>query len=148
MQMFSAADAVKVHVMQLDPGDYLLESLRELIATQNIRNGAVISGIGTLDECTMHMVASAGMPPVEVFPRWDKVGLELTSMQGIIAAGVPHIHMIISMPTGAIGGHLEEGCRILYLGEVVVLEFAGLDLTREPTEANIMKLTRRTSPPQ
>ena len=52
--------------------------------------------------------------------------------------------MIISMPTGAIGGHLEEGCRILYLGEVVVLEFAGLDLTREPTEANIMKLTRRT----
>lgn len=146
MQRFSAAGAVKVHVMQFDPGDYLLESLRELLSREKIRNGAVISGIGTLDECTMHMVTSAGMPPVEVFPRWDKVGLELVSMQGIIADGIPHIHMTISTATGAVGGHLEEGCRILYLGEVVVLEFPGLDLTRVPTEGNIMKLTSRTSP--
>ena len=108
----------------------------------------MISGIGTLDECTMHMVTSSGMPPVEVFPRWDKVGLELVSMQGIIADGIPHIHMTISMATGAVGGHLEEGCRILYLGEMVVLELPGLDLTRVPTKGNIMKLTNRTAKQQ
>ena len=143
MRSFSGADAVIVHVIQLAPGDYVLESLREFLAEKDIKNGAVISGIGTLDQCTMHMVTTAGLPPVEVFPHWENVGLELVSMQGVIADGVPHIHMTISTFTGAVGGPLEERCRILYLGEIVVLEFPGLGLTRVLNQSSIPTLTRR-----
>jgi len=143
MRSFSGADVVKVHVMQLAPGDYVLESLREFLAEKGIKDGAVVSGIGTLDECTMHMVTTAGLPPVEVYPRWENVGLELVSMQGVIADGMPHIHMTVSTFSGAVGGHLEERCRILYLGEIVVLEFPGLGLTRVPNHSNIPTLTRR-----
>jgi len=146
MRSFSGADAVIVHVIQLAPGDYVLESLREFLAEKDIKNGAVISGIGTLDQCTMHMVTTAGLPPVEVYPHWEDVGLELVSMQGVIADGIPHIHMTVSTFTGAVGGHLEEKCRILYLGEIVLLEFPGLDLTRVPNQSNIMTLTSRVAP--
>lgn len=149
MQSFSGSNAVKVHVIQLAAGDYLLESLRAFLKEKDIRDGAVISGIGTLDECTMHMVTTTGLPIVETYPRWEKVGLELVSMQGLIAYGFPHIHMTISTPTGAVGGHLEERCRILYLGEIVVLEFPGMALTRVAGDPSGVKtLTRLVATPE
>ncbi len=44
--------------------------------------------------------------------------IELIGLQGFIVDGQPHLHVTISDTEGAYGGHLEPGCRILYLGEV------------------------------
>ena len=65
-------------------------------------------------------------------------------MQGVIADGTPHIHMNVSTKDSAIGGHLEPGCRVLYLAEVVILEFDGLSLTRVPSELDVLKLVPAT----
>jgi predicted DNA-binding protein with PD1-like motif len=46
----------------------------------------------------------------------------------------------LSSPKGAFGGHLEKGCRILYLGEVTLLKYAGPPLTRKENENGISLL--------
>jgi len=66
--------------------------------------------------------------------------LELFSLIGIIADGKPHLHAVVSDCERAYAEHLEEGCRTLYLAEIVVLEVKSVDLTRIRDERNILKL--------
>lgn len=128
------------HVLQFDPDDLLLEGILDFLDTAGVRNGVVVSGIGTLADTTMHMVTTTNFPPVEVKPTWNDRALELVSMQGVVADGVPHIHMMVSDDTTAVGGHLEPACRVLYLAEVVIREFSDLELTRVPNDQDILKL--------
>ena len=127
------ASVKEVYRLRLDPGDYLLEGIKELIERENIQDGAVVSGIGTLSECRMHWVTTTGFPSVQ--KKETLMGaLELLSIQGIIADGVAHLHMTVSDTSRAVGGHLEEGCRVLYLAEIVIEEYDGIPLTRRPNK--------------
>jgi len=141
MKTFSGGNLGKVHVLRLDRGDYLLESIEELIKSENICNGVVISGIGTLDYCVLHMVMTTGFPPVQHFEKWEDKALEIASIDGLIANGVPHLHMTVSDDKSAYAGHLEHGCRILYLGEVVIAELDDFNFKRVKNENNISELT-------
>lgn len=145
MKFFTSTGAPRTHVLQFDPGDLLLEGIREFIAASGITDGVVVSGIGTLSDSTMHMVTTTTFPPVEVFPERPDTALELTSLQGVIANATPHIHMMVSTPDGAVGGHLEPGCVVLYLAEVVIIEFPGLRLTRIPGDQGVLKLVAAES---
>jgi uncharacterized protein len=140
MRSFSAASAATTHIIRLDPGEDVLGTLHEYIKTSEIHTGAVVSGIGTLDRCRMHLVTTTDYPPQEIFPIWDGVPLELVAMQGVIADGEPHIHITVASPDGAFGGHLEPGCRVLYLSEIVVLEFVTHALTRSPDSHGVPHL--------
>jgi predicted DNA-binding protein with PD1-like motif len=47
--------------------------------------------------------------------------------------GIAHLHTVISEGDRVMSGHLEPGCRSLYLFEMAVLEVEGLEnLTRKP----------------
>ena len=48
--------------------------------------------------------------------------------------------MTLSSPKGAFGGHLENGCRILYLGEVTIVKYAGPPLDRQKNENGVALL--------
>ena len=143
MKYYTSDGTPRVHVLQFDPDDLLLEGIGEFIAASGIRDGVVISGIGTLKNTTMHMVTTTTFPPVETFPTFDDQPLELTSMQGVIADGVPHIHMNVSDRRTGVGGHLEPKCEVLYLAEVAILELPGLSLTRVPGVGDALKLVPR-----
>ena len=143
MKIFTGSGIGKLHVIRLDRGDYLLESIEEFIRAENIRNAVIISAIGTLDYCVIHMVTTTGLPPVEHFEKWEDKPLELSSMSGIIADGVPHLHMVVSDCEYAYSGHVEHGCRILYLGEVVVAEMDGFNFRRIKNENNINELNEK-----
>jgi predicted DNA-binding protein with PD1-like motif len=86
------------------------------------------------------MVMTTGFPPVEHFEKWEDKPLELSSMSGIIADGVPHFHMVVSDYKYAYSGHVEHGCRILYLGEIVIAEIEGFNFHRIKNENNIREL--------
>jgi len=140
MEYFSTEQIGRVFVLRLDQGDMLLESIKELIAKEGIKDAVVISAIGTLDMCVLHMVTTTGYPPEEHFERWDNEPLELVSVDGIIADGEPHLHAVVSDSEKAYAGHLENGCRILYLGEVVIGELESMDLKRIYNDKHILKL--------
>ncbi len=142
MESFASRTTGRIFILRLDPGDYLLECINDFIKKGNIREGYIASAIGTLDYCVMHMVMTTGYPPVEHFERWEDKPLELTSIDGIIADGTPHLHMVVSDHQKAYSGHLEPGCRVLYLAEIVIVELEPSGLKRVRNEKGLLKLTR------
>ncbi len=141
MKFFEQKNTGRTIVVRLDQGDDLLATIQQAIDTYEIKDGYIASAIGTLDYCVMHMVTTTGYPAVEYFAKWDDEPLELSSIDGIIADGQPHLHMVVSDSKTAVAGHLEPGCRILYLGEVVIQETSGTALKRVKNAKNINELT-------
>ncbi|MFA6506210.1 MAG: PPC domain-containing DNA-binding protein [Treponemataceae bacterium] len=143
MKSFVNQDDGQTIILRLDAGDDLLSSVQSAITTHEIDDGYVVSGIGTLDKCVLHMVTTTGYPAVEHFARWEDTPLELASVSGLIAGGVPHLHAVISDKDKAVAGHVELGCRILYLGELVIEKKKGPRLERVKNEKNINVLRER-----
>ena len=92
---FKGAKVKEIYRLRLDPGDLLLESIQELINRENITDGAITSGIGTLSECRMHWITTTSFPSVNKIET-IKAPLEVSAIHGIIADGVPHLHMTVS----------------------------------------------------
>jgi predicted DNA-binding protein with PD1-like motif len=121
---------VEIVVVGLEPGEMLLESIREAIREHDIQNGAVVSGIGTLKTCQMHYVQHTGFPPRDERYTLEKP-LELVSVSGAIADGEPHLHIVVSCRDEEVyAGHLEDESEVLYLAEIVVLKFNDLEMAR------------------
>ena len=130
--MFSKgyAGPIEVVTVGVAPGEMLLESIQEAIDAHDIQNGAVVSGIGTLKVCRMHHIKHSGFPPEDRFYEMTEP-LEVSNISGIVADGEPHLHMTVGYrDEWALAGHLEPGCEVLYLAEVVILKFNDLTMAR------------------
>ncbi|TFG67601.1 MAG: DNA-binding protein [Anaerolineales bacterium] len=122
--------ATAVVVVGIAPGEMLLETVQAAIAEHDIQNGAVVSGIGTLKVCNMHHIAHTGFPPENRYYSVLKP-LEVSNISGIIADGQAHLHMTVGYTDEwALAGHVEPGCEVLYLAEIVILKFNGMQLDR------------------
>lgn len=143
MKSFKSEEIGRTFILRLDQGDMVLESIKNLISKEKIKDAFVISGIGTLDKCVLHMVTTIGYPPKEYFKKWEDEPLELVSIDGIVADSEPHLHAVVSDTKQAYAGHLEDGCRILYLGEIVLVEIKSLNLKRIYNDKNILQLTKK-----
>ena len=142
MEIFTGSNFGKVHVLRIDRGEYLLENIENFIESKNISSAVVLSAIGSLDYCVMHTVTTTALPSVDKFLKWEDKPLEIASINGVIADGSPHLHMTISDCEYAYAGHLEHGCRILYLCEIVIAEIDGLNIKRTINKNNISELTK------
>jgi len=145
MRYFSTENIGRIFILSLDPGDFVLESIKELIRKENVKDAIVISAIGTFDQYRMHYILTTGFPPKNKFEHWKDKPLELAHIGGIIANGEPHLHVVVSDPEKAYAGHLEEGCRVLYLAELAIIEVKGLNLKRVRDEKQIQRLTSISS---
>ncbi len=120
-------------------GDLFLEGINDAIRKHNIVHGAVISGMGTFDRCRMHFTTNPGLPPHDEFVELEGA-LELVSVHGLIVNGQPHLHMTVGDMSRTWAGHLEEGCRVLYLAEVAIARFESMPLVRRENEHRIREL--------
>lgn len=120
-------------VVRLDPGDLVLESLREAIDEHDIDTGAVVSGIGTFSNFNFHYVPTNDISDPDdrnVFVEREGAW-EVTNVEGIIADGEPHLHVSAYNGEETVGGHLEDGNEVNVLAEFLIQEVEGLELTRE-----------------
>ncbi|MBN2045727.1 MAG: DUF296 domain-containing protein, partial [Anaerolineales bacterium] len=62
MQILPYTGPTQLVTIGFAPGEMLLESIQVAIQQQGIRNGAVVSGIGTLKTCRMHYITHTGFP--------------------------------------------------------------------------------------
>lgn len=134
--IFGAAQVQEVYRIVLDRDAQLLESITSAIKQKDVRDGHVTITAGSVSQCTYHYVTSTAAKPVDAF-KTVKGPFEILNGGGIIAGGEPHIHITLSSPKGAFGGHLENGCRILYLGEVTIVKYSGPPLERKKNENGI-----------
>lgn len=120
----------RIWVVRIDPGEDVLISIKEFIAENNIKQGMVIMGYGTLAKVNMHWVCNNQWPPENNYHEWEG-GIEIMGLDGMIVDGNPHIHFTASTMAGAFGGHMEEGCITYVLCEVGIMELEGVQMTRE-----------------
>ena len=143
MEIMPYAGKTELVIIGFKPGEMLLESLKEAIASQGIRNGAVVSGVGTLKTCRMHYIEHTGFPPQDRIFTLNKP-LELVSVSGLIADGEPHLHIVVSCGQDEVyGGHLEAGNEVLYLAEIAILVFNELKLERRVDQERKIKLLQQ-----
>jgi predicted DNA-binding protein with PD1-like motif len=88
----------------------------------------VVSGVGSISRYHVHVVETVGLPPRDAFLRGEGP-YDILSLSGLIIDGRVHAHIVLCDTQKAIGGHLEEGCRILSFGAVVLADLPGVELT-------------------
>lgn len=126
-------------VVHLDRGEDVLESLRQIVAQEGIKHGLILTGYGTLDRVRFHSVTTNGLPPKDVFLTTE-APLEVLAITGSIAGGEIHAHITVADLEKSFGGHLEPGCRVLYLCDVVLAELDGVELAFETRPATGLRL--------
>jgi uncharacterized protein len=114
--------------LRLDPGEDVLLSLRTAVVDQGIRNAAILSGVGSLDRYHFHVVKTTNMPPGNTFIRGEGP-FDILTVTGLVVNGEVHAHITFSNTELAMGGRLEEGCRVLTFAVVVMAEAIDVDLT-------------------
>jgi predicted DNA-binding protein with PD1-like motif len=140
MNIISSSAGSELVVLGLGPGEMLLESIQRAVAETDIRNGVVVSGIGTLKNLRMHYILHTDFPPADEIE--NIVGpLELVSVSGVIADGQPHLHVVVSCKQEQVwSGHLEDGSEVAYLAEIAILKCNDLRMARHADERRKIKL--------
>jgi predicted DNA-binding protein with PD1-like motif len=120
--------ASRIVVLRLDPEEDVLLSLRAAVVAQGIRNAVILSGVGSLDRYHFHVVQSTNLPPGNTFVRGDGP-FDILTVTGLVVDRTVHAHITFSNTERAMGGHLEEGCRVLTFAVVVIAEALDVDLS-------------------
>ena len=141
-EIFGGAQIAEVYRIRLDRGDLLLETIQQAVRENHIADGAVLTAVGSLGECTFHRIKSTGEKPEDEFLT-VKEPLEILNINGLIADGEPHLHLTMSGASRAFGGHLEKGCRVLYRAEVTIAKFSGTPLARKANKEGVPLLQRK-----
>ena len=126
---FASMNLNRIHILRVDPGEDVLESAQRFLKKANIRQAVILGGYGTLAAYHLHWVTHNRIPTDNAFGQGEG-GIEILSMNGLVVDGEPHIHVALSTPDGAFGGHLEPGCIAYVLCEVFFAEVEGVALSR------------------
>lgn len=131
-------------VLHLKRGDLLLESIRDTLQREGVKNAAVIGAVGSLRKLVYHLPTSTGPTSNDRFITVEGSGpIELGSLSGNVIDGEPHLHIVAQDANGNYVGHLEEGSEILFLGEIILAEMTGLGIHRVKDEHGVVYLTNK-----
>lgn len=116
--------------IQLDRKEDLLRGVKQAIAEYHITDGVIVSACGSVTTYCIHMVDTVTYPPID-YSEAKSGPYQIQALQGIVADGEVHAHIILADKNGAIGGHLEEGCEIFTGVEIMLIVAESGILTRE-----------------
>jgi len=115
-------------VVRFNPGEDLLQSLREAVHENGIKHGLILSGLGSLSRYHVHVVKTTNMPPGDTFFEGEGP-FDILTLTGAILDGRVHAHITFSNTEKALGGHLEEGCQVLTFALATLAETDKSDFT-------------------
>lgn len=142
MKHFVFPKVGRTFIIRLERGDFLKESISKLAQEEGIINGVVVSGIATFDEALFQMTTTYDYP-IQYHIEHLHEPLELTNLDGTIINSEPHIHGTMSSAENTWAGHIMDGCRILYLGEIVIQELLGVNLIRKEDENGVRLISEK-----
>jgi predicted DNA-binding protein with PD1-like motif len=126
-----APGAVRTFMVSFRRGDYVIEELRAMFEREGIDAALITSGIGSFDVCKLHTITNTGLPPEERYMALEGP-IEVGSLQGSVAGGEPHIHIVVHdvARDEMHVGHLEEGSRCCFRLELGVIALDGVKTKR------------------
>jgi len=111
----------------------LLAGLQEMIKQNHIRNGVILSAIGSVRGYQVHQVSNRTFPSKNMLEADPYQPADIAGMNGFIMNGKLHPHITLAVPDKAFGGHLEPGTSVFTFAIVTVgvlpdnLELSKLD---------------------
>lgn len=131
MNVLDGMEFEEIICVGLEYGDDFHECIEEVARNKDIQSGVILSAVGTFYEARIHYITHCEFPGDDKFVEMEGP-VELCGVSGIIADYRPHMHCTMAARGEEMFvGHLEPGCKILYLGEVVIGKLAGRRLARE-----------------
>ena len=112
----------RIVVMRMKYKSDLLHGMEQLVEKEHIKNGVILSGIGSLRGYSVHNVASRDYPAADVFTKDPNTPADLIGMNGLIVEGKIHAHIMMGIGDHAVAyaGHLEPGSEVLTYAIVTV----------------------------
>lgn len=102
----------RVEVIRMRSGTDMLEGLKKAVEKENIKNGVILNGIGSVTDYNYHVVSSRSLPAEEEFHKASRA-VDLVAVQGYILNKRVHAHITLSDENNSFGGHLEPGTKAL-----------------------------------
>lgn len=101
----------RIVIVRLKNGTDALEGLREAVRKEEIKNGIILQGIGSVTSWHIHAVSeTTGFPTINEYKKANGP-FDVLSMGGYIFSGRVHAHITLSDLNTTIGGHLEPGTK-------------------------------------
>ena len=142
MRTFAGNRFGRYVIIGLQKDDLLLESVREAAKEYGIKNAIVTSGIAATCHMRWHHIKDTADYPEDVIFEKDGA-MEVSGIGGLVLDGVLHLHCAFADHDRAYVGHVEEGCRVQYVGEISMIELLDADLTRIPDPYGVKKIARK-----
>jgi predicted DNA-binding protein with PD1-like motif len=108
----------------------LLAGLEKMVAEQHIKNGVILSGIGSVRGYEVHSVSNRDFPSHDTFTKDPTQPADIVSMNGYVIDGHLHPHITLATPNKVIAGHLEPGTEVFTFAIVTIGVINDADLSR------------------
>ncbi len=140
MKVFQADTTGRTFIIRMEKGDLLKEAIADFVKKEGIENAVILSGIATFDEAHLQMTTTFDYP-IRYCVNHLREPMELAGLDGTIIHFEPHLHGVISNARQTWAGHLLDGCRILYLAEIVIQELLCHRLVRRADQNGVNLIT-------
>lgn len=108
----------------------LLAGIQAMVKQEGIKNGVILSGVGSLRGYHVHQVHNRDFPTINIFTKKPDTPVDLVGMNGYVVNGAVHAHVTLGTGDSAIAGHLEPGTEVFTYAIVTVGVMNGTDLGR------------------
>jgi predicted DNA-binding protein with PD1-like motif len=108
----------------------LLAGLQKMVKQENIRNGVILSAIGSVRSYQVHQVSNRTLPSHDTFEKDPTGAADLVSMNGYVIEGKLHPHITLATPDRVIAGHLEPGTEVFTFAIVTIGVMNDVDFRR------------------
>ena len=98
----------------------LLAGIEQMVKEKKIRNGVILSAIGSVRGYHYHLVSNRTFPSKNIFIKNPEAPADITGMSGYVIDGQLHPHITFSNEKQAFGGHLEPGTEVFTFAAVTI----------------------------
>lgn len=113
----------------------LLRGITDMVKKEGIKNGVILSGIGSLRGYHVHQINNRDFPTRNIFTKALDTPCDLVGMNGYVVNGTVHAHMMLGTGEKAINGHLEPGTEVFTYAIVTIGVMNGTDLSKVDDKA-------------
>ena len=143
MKTFVGSQLGRYVIIGLKKNDLILESIQSALEENGIRNAIVTSGVAAAYHMRWHHIENIEDIPTDTIHETDGP-IEVGNIGGLVLDGIPHLHCTFADHHRAWAGHLEEGCRIQYVGEITMIELLDVDLSRIPDSYGVKTIGKKS----
>lgn len=126
----------RVVVLRLKYQTDLLAGLQKIIKQEKIRNGVILSALGSVRGYQLHQVSSRTFPIQDTYVKNPTQPADVVSMNGYVVDGRLHPHITLATPDKVVAGHLEPGTQVMTFVVVTIGVMNDADLRRVDDETN------------